>query len=176
MVLTLAIIGLRPAPPEHPSTQSALWGQTRPPTSAASPRLALPPSAHPLECGDSSPQPGGLMELSRGQRPRKVRAKWTPPRRGGGTGLDNALKLLSSTPPGCPTVGAKLRGRCPRLSSAGPPGRTRGARHANAATVGRGRGMRLLMRRDCARESRESTRMEDRRWSFGVGFHSRAFA
>ena len=105
--------GVLTAPPEHPSTLPARWGQTRPTTSAASPRVALPPSARPLECGDSSPQPGGLMELSRGQRPRKQPPVKIPPRRGGGT---STL---------CPP--APLRGACPIPSRPGalPPAKFR---------------------------------------------------
>jgi hypothetical protein len=51
--------GVLTAPPEHPSTQPARWGQTRPTTSTPSPRLALRPPARPLECGDSSPLSAG---------------------------------------------------------------------------------------------------------------------
>ncbi len=53
------------------------------------------PSARPLECGDSSFQPGGLPELSRGQRPRKQPPITCPPRSGGGTLTPAALRGAS---------------------------------------------------------------------------------
>jgi hypothetical protein len=75
-------------------------------------------NGHEAVWGARPPRPGGPMELSRGQRPRASSPNRFASRRDAGTPAS-----ASDVPPGRGSVLGSFRGRCPRLSSAVPPGR-----------------------------------------------------
>ena len=72
----------------------------------------------PLRRATRPPRPGGPLELSRGQRPRNEPK--TEPCPGGTTEADAGVPASLRDARVC---GGAVRGRCPRLGSAGPPGR-----------------------------------------------------